>query len=82
MEVKKEEEKKETVLVPNITGMTIKEAKKSLEEVGLILKLNVNSEDGIDKSITTITEQTPKQGLKAEKGGSVLCDINEKEEML
>ncbi len=32
MEVKKEEEKKEYVEVPDITGMTVKEAKKVLEE--------------------------------------------------
>lgn len=33
MEVKKEEEKKEKVTVPNIIGLTIKEANKVLEDV-------------------------------------------------
>ncbi|MDE5830558.1 MAG: PASTA domain-containing protein [Clostridia bacterium] len=55
--------------------MTIKEAKKTLEDIGLTLKLNVDSEDGIDKSKITVTEQTPKQGIKAEKDGYVMCDI-------
>ncbi len=75
MEVKKEEEKKEEVKIPNVTGMTIKDAKKVLEEVGLVLKLNVESEEGIDKTKITIKNQTPKQGIKAEKGGNVMCEI-------
>lgn len=76
MEVKKEEEAKEFVEVPNITGMTIKEAKKVLEEKELIIKLNVETEEGIDKTVTVITEQLPKEGIKTEKGGTVLCDID------
>lgn len=56
--------------------MTIKEAKKVLEEKELTIKLNVETEEGIDKSTTIITEQLPKQGIKAEKGGTVLCEIN------
>lgn len=56
-------------------GMTIKEAKKILEDAGLALKLNVETEEGIDKSVTTIKEQTPKKGIKLEKSGYVMCDI-------
>lgn len=55
--------------------MTIKEAKKVLEDAGLALKLNVETEEGIDKSVTTIKEQTPKKGIKLEKSGYVMCDI-------
>ena len=76
MEVKKEEiEAKEYVKVPNITGMTIKEAKTLLEENGLSLKLNVDTEERIDKTTTIIKEQTPKQGITTEKGGYVMADI-------
>lgn len=56
-------------------GMTIKDAKKVLEEKELMLKLNVESEEGIDKSEVQIIDQLPKQGIKAEKGGEVMCDI-------
>lgn len=56
-------------------GMTIKEAKKVLEDLGLNIKLNIDSEEGIDKSVTTIKEQTPKKGIKLEAQGYVLCDI-------
>lgn len=75
MEVKKEEEKKEEVRIPNVTGMTIKDAKKTLEDVGLTLKLNVESEEGIDKTKVTIINQIPKEGIKGEIGGNVMCDI-------
>lgn len=76
MEVKKEEEAKENVKVPNVIGMTIKEAKKTLEECGLEIKLNVDSEEGIEKDKVTVTEQTPKQGITLEKGEVVMCDIS------
>lgn len=56
--------------------MTIKEAKKVLEDAGLNIKLNVESEEGIDKTKVIVKEQTPKQGLRGEKGGVVMCDIN------
>lgn len=56
-------------------GMTIKEAKNVLEDLGLNIKLNTDTEEGIDKTITTIKEQTPKKGIKLETGGSVMCDI-------
>lgn len=44
MEVKKQEEAKEYGIIPNITGLSIKEAKKVLENEGFILKLNVEDE--------------------------------------
>ena len=42
---------------------------------GLVLKLNVESEEGLDKTKVIIKNQLPKQGITAEKGGTVLCDI-------
>lgn len=77
MEVKKQEEAKQKVTVPNIVGMTIKEAKTALSEIGLELKLNVDSEDGIDKTKTVIKNQTPKQGITSSTGGYVMVDINQ-----
>lgn len=75
MEVKKQEETKPKVIIPNIIGMTVKEAKALLQEKGLELKLNTNVENSIDNSKTTIVNQTPKQGIKAEDGGYVMVDI-------
>jgi len=42
---------------------------------GLALKLNVQDETGIDKSVTTITEQIPKKGISIEKGTTIICEI-------
>lgn len=58
-----------------LRGMTIKDAKKALESMNLSIKLNVDTEDGIDKSVTKIKEQTPKKGIKLEAGSFIMCDI-------
>ena len=39
------------------------------------MKLNVGTEEGIDKETTIIKDQVPKQNIKQEKGGYVMCDI-------
>lgn len=44
---------------------------------GLMLKLNVENETGIDKTVVKITEQIPKKGIVLEQGTSVVCDIEE-----
>lgn len=56
-------------------GMTIKTAKKALEDLGLNIKLNIDAEEGIDKSVVTVKNQTPKKGIKLETGNYVMCDI-------
>lgn len=56
-------------------GMTIKAAKKALEDLGLNIKLNTDIEESIDKSVITIKNQTPKKGIKLESGNYVICDI-------
>ena len=75
MEVKKQEEAKKHVTVPNITGMSIKDAKSALEELELELKLNVDNENEIDKSKAIIVNQIPKQGITSEVGSKVMVDI-------
>ena len=61
-----EEEKKE-VEVPNIIGMTEKEAKKALEDVGLQLEFKKSEEK------ETITDQLPKAGIKTKSGTIIIA---------
>lgn len=75
LEIKKEEtEEKEEVEVPNLIGLTKKEAKKMLEEIGLLIEtkesLRTNSELEDDK----ISNQLPKEGIKIKQGSTVYID--------
>ncbi|MGN1327816.1 MAG: penicillin-binding transpeptidase domain-containing protein [Clostridia bacterium] len=82
LEVQKDneqEEEKQEVEVPNVVGMTEKEAKKALEELGLSLEVkeNTSSEEGedieqVDNSQKLITEQLPKAGIKIKQGTYVI----------
>ena len=62
------------VTVPNITGMSVKDATKVLSDLGLSLTYD-NQDLEIDKSNTFITEQTPKEGISINSGNSVYCKI-------
>lgn len=62
------------VTVPNIIGMTVKDADKILKDLGLEIMLN--SEADIDTSQTVIVNQTPKEGIKINSGATIYCDIN------
>lgn len=70
LEIQKNEEEKEIVTVPNITGLTIKEAKKILNEVGLELK--VMKEEFSEEEIIEV--QTPKEGISLSKGTGVIVE--------
>lgn len=81
LEVQKDnqqEEEKQEVEVPSVVGMTEKEAKTALEEVGLSLEVKENSsveqseEEQTDNSQKLITEQLPKAGIKIKQGTSVV----------
>lgn len=63
-----------SVTVPNITGMSVKDATKALSDLGLSLTYD-NQDLEIDKSNTFITEQTPKEGISINSGNSVYCKI-------
>lgn len=72
----KEEEKKE-VEVPNVIGMTKKEAKETLEEAGLSIDIRENEENSQNENNSAnqnniITEQLPKPGIKIKEGTSVI----------
>ena len=80
MELKKDKEGEieeiETVTMPNIRGMNIKEAKKVLKELNLSLEINdVEDEKEIDTENTYIKEQTPKPGIKINSGSNVFVEI-------
>ena len=67
----------EEVIVPNITGLSIKEAEKILKDVGLEISFEniVNNaeenNEGLDKENTIIKEQTPTEGIKINKGNKI-----------
>lgn len=70
---KEEIENLNEVIVPNITGKNIDEAEKILKENGL--KLNINSEEEINKEETIIKNQTPQAGIKVYEGSSVYVEF-------
>ena len=74
LEVQKEseEEEKIEVEVPNIVGMTKKEAKKTLEDVGLNIDIKEN-----DNSKDKVESQIPKAGIKTKQGTSVIAYLEE-----
>lgn len=66
------------VTVPDIRGLSIKEAKKQLKDIGLELQINKKDESvEIDEDKTSIKEQTPKPGISINYGSTVICEINE-----
>ena len=68
----------EEVSVPNITGLSIKEAEKILKEIGLELIVEGITEENketLDKENTIIKEQTPTEGIKVNKGNKIFVKI-------
>ena len=64
----------EEVSVPNVTGLSIKEAEKVLKETGLELNvegITEENEETLDKENTIIKKQTPIAGIKINKGNKV-----------
>lgn len=60
----------EEVKVPNIQGMSIKEAQKTVKELGLELSIDNETEE-LDKENTIIVEQTPKENVVVNKGNKI-----------
>ena len=70
LEISKEEEKKMVIEMPLLEGLTIKEAKSKLNELGL--EFSVDTEDG--ESI--IINQLPKKGIQVNSGTKVILYTN------
>lgn len=69
LEVKKQEDEIiESVTMPDITGMSINDAKKALKELGLEMEVIGEGE--------TVTDQLPKNGIKINSGTKVTIYAN------
>ena len=67
----------EEVTVPNLVGMSIKEAEKILKDTGLELSVEGTTEENketLDKENTIIKEQTPTEGIKINKGNKIFVN--------
>ena len=67
----------EEVSVPNITGVSIKEAEKILKEIGLELSIEGIKEENektLDKENTIIKKQIPTEGIKINKGNKIFIE--------
>lgn len=67
-----EEDIVEEVEVPNIEGMTITEAKKELQKVGL--EIDYEEAEGAEEKI--VTNQVPINGVKINKGTKVIVEYD------
>ena len=78
LEVQKEAETEEAqeVEVPSLVGLTIKEAKDTLKEIGLELKYEKSEGEEIKEADSVIWEQLPKKGVKIKQGNQVIVQIN------
>ena len=65
-----EVEQFEQVQVPNVEGMSIKEAEKIVKEVGLEISIQNDTEE-IDKENTIVTSQSPREGVSVNKGSKI-----------
>lgn len=74
-ENEKEEDKKREIEVPNIVGMTVAEARKTLKELKLNLEVNLNNGEKIDERETIVTEQLPVKGIKIYEEGNIIAKI-------
>ena len=70
-----EEEQKNAVEVPEVRGLNLKDAEKTLKDVGL--EMNYETQNEIDKEQTIIKEQMPKPGLKVMSGSKIEVYIND-----
>lgn len=79
LEVQKtsQEEELQDVEVPNLVGLTIKEAKEALKELGLEIEYEKSEEETTNEAEATIVEQLPKQGIKIKQGNKVIVQIAE-----
>ena len=59
-----EEDIIEIVEMPDVTGITLQEAKKVLEELGLEIQIEGEGEN--------VTEQLPKKGIQVNVGSKVI----------
>lgn len=71
---KDEVEQVEQVQVPNVEGLSIKEAEKITKEVGLEISIQNDSEE-LDRENTIIKEQYPREGVSVNKGSKIFVEF-------
>lgn len=62
----------EDIEVPNVEGLTIEEARKTLKDAGL--DINIENEENINEEETIVKEQLPKKGIKLKSGTKVIVN--------
>ena len=60
----------EQVQVPNVEGLSIKEAEKDTKEVGLEISVQNDSEE-INRENTIVKEQSPREGVSVNKDSKI-----------
>lgn len=65
----------EQISTPNIIGENLKEAQKILKEDELEIQLNIELDEEIDKEEIIIKDQTPKPGIRINKGSTINATI-------
>lgn len=63
----------EQVQVPNIEGVSIKEAEKIIKELGLEISIKNDLEE-LDKENTSVLVQMPKEGVTINKGSKIYIE--------
>ena len=71
---KDEVELVEQIQVPNVEGLSIKEAEKVTKEVGLEISIQNDSEE-LDRENTIIKEQSPREGVSVNKGSKIFVEF-------
>lgn len=77
LELKKQKENDEMlqeVTVPNLVGMPVQEAEKLINELGLEINLEKESEEDTNLEIKNmiIQEQVPMKGIKVNQGTKII----------
>lgn len=65
-----EVEQVEQVQVPNVEGLSVKEAEKVTKDVGLEISVQNDSEE-LDRENTIVTSQSPMEGVNVNKGSKI-----------
>ena len=65
-----EVEQVEQVQVPNVEGLSIKDAEKATKEVGLEISVQNDSEE-LDRENTIVKEQSPREGVSVNKESKI-----------
>ena len=73
LEVQKNGDERQTVEVPDVKNLSLKEAKKIIRENKLEIEIPENTQD-LDESSIIIKDQSPKPGIKILEGNKVTLE--------